>query len=187
MARVVAADACVLINLLATRRPAELLRALGCKLVTTPQAAAQVRFIAGPLDEEGGATRIPVDPGVLTVAGLLDVRAVPAEGFDLFVRCAVDLDDADASAIALSSALSVALATDDAAERRVAAREAPGVKLVRTLSLIREAAGAMGLEGEPLVELARNLRAGGNFLPPRGDPDGDWFGQLVAGAESPPI
>ena len=186
MARVLAADACVLINLVATRRPAELLRALGCKLVTTPQAAAQVRFIAGPPDEEGGPTRIAVDPGVL-MAGLLDVRAVPPDGFDLFVRCAVDLDDADASAIALSSALGVALATDDAAERRVAAREAPGVKLVRTLSLIREAAGAMGLEGEPLADLARNLRAGGNFLPPRGDPDGDWFGKLVAGAESPPI
>lgn len=178
--RLLAADACVLINLLATRRPADLLLALRCRLITTPQAAAQVRFIAGLLDEEGNPTSVPADLGVLTGAGLLEVRAVPSEGFDLFVRCAVDLDDADASAIALAVALGVALATDDAAERRIATRETAGLVLVRTLSLVREAAGAMGLEGEPLIELARNLRAGGNFLPPRGDPDGAWFRQLLA-------
>ena len=178
-----AADACVLINLLATRRPAELIRALDCKLITTPHAAAQVRFMAGPLDDEGNPTAIPADLGVLTGARLLEIRAVPPEGFDVFVRCAVDLDDADASAIALAVALGVELATDDGAERRVAAREAPRVRLVRTLSLVREAAGAMGLEGEPLIELARNLREGGNFLPPRGDPDGEWFRHLLTGAE----
>ena len=68
------------------------------------------RTSAGPLDEEGQPTTIPVDLRVLTGAGLLELRAISPEGFDLFVRCAADLDDADASAIALSAALGVALA-----------------------------------------------------------------------------
>lgn len=178
--KVIAADACVLLNLLATGRAADLLLALDTSLIATPLAAAQVRYLAGPLDEEGRPTRQAVDLVAQTSAGLFDVKEVPHTVLDLYVRCAAELHEADASSIALAVGFGVPLATDDGLERKVASREAPELEVVGTLALVRNATSAMGMDHEHLVELARNLRVRGNFLPPRQDPDREWYQRLLS-------
>jgi predicted nucleic acid-binding protein len=178
--KVVAADACVLLNLLATGQAGDLLRALDTSLIATPLAAAEVKYLAGPPDEEGRPTRQTVDLAELTGQGLLVVKAVPQTALELHVRCAADLHEADASSIALAVGCGVPLATDDGLARRVAAREATKLALVGTLALVRGGGAAMGIDREGLVKLARNLRARGNFLPPRQDPDREWYQNLLS-------
>jgi hypothetical protein len=177
--KVVAADACVLLNLLATRRAVELLQGLDMSLIATNLAAAQVQYLAGPPDDQGRPTREPVDLAELTAGGHLEIKGVPPAAVELFVRCAADVHEADASSIALAVGFGVALATDDGLERRVAGREAPGLEIVGTLALMRQGTVACGMQGEVLVRLARDLRARGNFLPPRRDPDREWYQQLL--------
>jgi hypothetical protein len=177
---VLAADACVLLNLLATRRAAELLQALGASLIATPQAAAQVKYLAGPLDDQGRPTREPVDLAALTTSGYFEVKAIPASALEVFVRCAAELHEADASSIALAVGFGVALATDDGLERRIATREAPRLEIVGTLALVRRATEALGMETDLLVKLAHDLRLRGNFLPPKQDPEREWYQTLLS-------
>ena len=178
--KIMAADACVLLNLLATGRAGDLLRALDTSLIATPMAAAEIKYLAGPLDEEGRPTRQAVDLAVLASAGLCDVKQVPRSALDLYVRCSTELQDADASSIALAVGFGVPLATDDGIERKVASREAPELKVVSTLALVRSGTSAMGIDHNHLVELARNLRTRGNFLAPRQDPDREWYQRLLS-------
>lgn len=182
--QVVVADACVLINLLATRRAGDLLDALGWSLVATPQAASQVKYLAGPPDDEGRATRESVDCSSMQATGHLVVRTVPPQSVELFVRCAAEIHEADASSIALADGLGVVLATDDTVERRIAERERPALGLTRTLAIVKEAVGKLGLDERQLNQLAMDLRTRGNFLPPRSDPDGPWFASLLRAAQS---
>jgi len=178
--KVIAADACVLLNLLATGRAADLLLALDSSLISSPLTTAQVRYLAGPPDEEGRPTRQPVDLVALRAAGLFEVKEVPHALLDLYIRCAADLHDADASSIVLAAGFGVPLATDDGLARKVASREAPELEVVGTLALVRKGTSAIGINDEHLVELARNLRLRGNFLPPRQDPDRDWYQKLLS-------
>lgn len=177
--KVIAADACVLLNLLASRRAADLLRGLDTSLIVSPLAAAQVQYLAGPPDDDGRPTREPVSLTALAASGHVEVMAIPPAAMDLFVRCAADVHEADASSIALAFGFGVPLATDDGLERKVATREAPGLKIVGTLALVREASAAIGMENEVLVQAARDLRFRGNFLPPKQDPDRDWYQKLL--------
>ena len=180
--RVIAADACVLLNLLATRRARELLQGLDTTLIATPLTAAQVQYLAGPPDDDGRPTREPAKLDDLVAGGHLNVKAIPQTALDLFVRCAADLHEADASSIALAVGFRVALATDDALERRVAAREAPGLEIVGTLAFVRRGSAAIGLDHDRLLKLTRDLRVRGNFLPPRQDPNRDWYQRLLTPA-----
>jgi predicted nucleic acid-binding protein len=173
--KVMAADACVLLNLLATGRAVELLRALGLSLVATPLAAAEVKYLAGAPDEEGRPTRETVDLTELMAGGLLVLKPVPPTALDLYVTCAAEVHEADASSIALAVGCGVALATDDGLARKVAAKSASSLELVGTLALVREGTRAMGIDRAGLVTLARSLRARGNFLSPRQDPDREWY------------
>ena len=173
--RIVAADACVLINLLATRRAPELLDALGWALVSTPQAAGQVTYLAGPPDEDGRATKEPVSVSPLIESRHLEIRTVPANALDVFVDLAAQIHEADASSIALAAGMGVALATDDRLARRLAAGLAPPVELIRTLAVVREATSQIGLAADEIRLVARDLRLRGSFLPPRQDPDRAWY------------
>ena len=178
--KLIAADACVLLNLLATGRAGDLLRALDASLIATPLAAGEVKYLAGPPDEEGRPTRQTVDLVDLTVVGLLEVKTVPQTALELYVRCAAELHEADASSIALAVGFGVALATDDGLAKKVAAREAAKLELVGTLALVRGGSAAIGIDREGLVQLARNLRMRGNFSPPRQDPDCEWYQGLLS-------
>lgn len=177
--KVIAADACVLLNFLATRRAVELLRGLDTSFIATPLGAAQVQYLAGSPDDDGRPTREVVDLRELIAGGHLAVTAVPPAALELFVRCVADLHEADASSIALAVGSGTTLATDDGLERRVAAREAPALEILGTLALLRQATSAVAMPHDAMVRLARDVRTRANFLPPRRDPDRDWFQKLL--------
>jgi len=174
-----AIDACCLLNLLATEREIEIAEALGLVLVTTPKARAEVQYLAGPRDEDGEPTRLPVDTSALERAGRLAVQALPPASLGYFEKAAERLRDADASVVALAVARGAPLATDDAKVRRNVPLIFPALTLRSTLGLVRGAADAAGWAPDLRRAVAQGLLLRGNFLPPKKDPDRDWFAALL--------
>jgi hypothetical protein len=174
-----AIDACCLLNLLATAREVEIVEVLGLVLLTTPKARAEVQYLAGPRDEDGQPTRTPVDTGALERAGRLVVRALDPGSSGYFEKAAERLRDADASVVALAVARGASLATDDAKVRRNVPLIFPELSLRSTLWLVRGAAGAAGWAQDVQRAVALGLLIRGNFLPPKKDPDRDWFAALL--------
>lgn len=174
------ADACFLLNLLATRREVRTIEALVLRLVATPQAWAEVQYLAGPRDERGRPTRLPVDKAALLAAGLR-VVAVPEAAADLLVACAAELRrDGDSTSLALAAHLGLPLATDDRRVREVAGRQVPPVVVVSTLEVVREMGTVLSLSEAELAIVASDLAVHGNFLPPRDDALAAWYRELLA-------
>ena len=172
-------DACVLINLLATSLEVELTQVLGLSWLMTDLARAETLFLDSPPDAEGIRQRTVADVSRLESIGCLKVRTLDAEWMPAFVRCAAYLPDPDASSVALAGALGLPLVTDDPKERRVAAELFPGIELRSTLGILLDSVTALGFDDARLRRLAYDLRWRGNFLPPRRDPNREWFQRLL--------
>jgi len=174
-------DACCTLNLLATRREVEIVRALGLQLLDTPQVSREPMYLYTPPDEEGQRTRGPASSAALREGGYLTTRVLDTDAWtDAFVAAAARIEDNDASCIALAGVLGLPLISDDCKERRVAAELFPSIELVSTLDLLHDAAGVLGWRFEELTRVAVSLRRGGNFAPPRQDPRAAWYATLLA-------
>lgn len=173
-------DACTLINLIATRRAPDILRAAGVSFVTPAIVAAQVKRLEGPLDEEGNPTSEVIDLSELKNARLLTVEEFPDSVIPIFVACAERVRDADAACIALAAAKSVGLVTDDGKLRRVARSAVNDIELLWTLQIVRTGVEALTLNQRDLRALALDMRTRARFAPPRNDPDAPWMTALLA-------
>jgi predicted nucleic acid-binding protein len=171
-------DACSLLNLLATRRAPELVGALRVQLIVVPAVRMEAVYLNGPPNETGEVVREPADLGPLEASGLLRVMEPGEDAADALVAAAAELADNDAASVALAAALGVQLVTDDGKERRVCQNLFPRVEVVSTLALLRQAAGAVGLDRESMRVMLRDLRVRGSFEPPRSDPNRGWFWDL---------
>ncbi|ATB29663.1 hypothetical protein [Melittangium boletus] len=176
--RVVVADACSALNLLATDRASDFLHALDWTLILHPEVKQEAQYLRGPPDEEGQPTRLVCDWSALEQAG----RVLPPEPADLgasfedaFVGAAVWLTDVDAKAVALAGALALPLLSDDGKVREVFQRLYPALELQATLELIRRASERLGLSPDRVREVLRTLRSKARFAPPRNDPSRDWY------------
>lgn len=171
-------DACSLLNLFATRREEDLVRALQICLVVTPGVRLEAVYLEGPPSEAGDPTKELVDIAPLEAIGLLRVVELGDEAADAFVAAAAELADNDAASVALAATLRIPLVTDDRKERRVCSRLFPNVEIVSTLTLVRQATESLGLDRTAMKVLLRELRTRGNFEPPRPDPNREWFWDL---------
>ncbi|WP_041450444.1 hypothetical protein [Anaeromyxobacter dehalogenans] len=171
-------DACSLLNLFATRREQDLIRALQVRLVVAPGVRVEAVYLDGPPNETGEPTRELIDISPLEANGLLRVVEIGDDAADAFVAAAAELTDNDAATVALAATLRVPLVTDDGKERRVCNRLFPHVEVVSTLSLVRQATEALALDRETIRALLRDLRSRGSFEPPRTDANNGWFWDL---------
>ena len=174
-------DACCAINLLATGREVEIVRANGMTLLRSDRVRAETINLWTPPDERGQRRKEHASNARLQDAGLLATREMDTdELIDAFVTAAERIKDADASCIALAGVLKLPLITDDAKERRIARQLFPTVELVSTLHLVHEAARILSWSDCDSVEVARSLWWRGNFAPPRDDPYRSWYIELLA-------
>jgi len=176
----VVSDACCVINLLATRRAAEIIDALGWTLIMSNSTRLETKYLDELPDEQGRRERVPIDTAELEAAA--QIRVVPVDGTwtDAFVACAEHLTDADASAVALAGTLGTPLLSDDPKVRRVARELFESIDLRSTLGVLRDATARMRLASHDLKRVARDLRWRGRFLPPNGDRDREWFRALLS-------
>lgn len=178
--RQVVIDACCTLNLLATRREVEIVRALELHLVDTPQTCGEPMFLWTPPDDDGERTRHPVTTDALRRAGHLTTRPLETDALvDAFVAAAARIKDTDASCIALAGALGLPLMSDDRKERRIATEMFPSIELVSTLDVLHDASQVLGWDEDELKRVGAALRCGGNFAPPRQDPRTAWYAALL--------
>lgn len=177
-------DACCTLNLLATRREIEIVRALGLFLLDTPQVSSEPVTLWTPPDVDGQRSKEPTSTEPLRRAGHLETRSLSGEALvDAFVSAAAQIKDTDASCIALAGVSKVPLMTDDRKERRVARDLFPSIELVSTLDVIAEAGRALDWSTAQLASVAADLRWRGNFAPPRRDPLSGWYEALLRGPQ----
>lgn len=180
MHRQIVIDACCVINLLATRRELEIVRALGLHLLDTPQVSSEPLTLWTPPDDEGLRTREPTSTERLRRAGLLETHGLDNDALvDAFIAAAARIKDTDASCIALAGVLKCPLMTDDRKERKIARDLFPTIELVSTLDVLGDAEKALNWSPEELAVVAKDLRWRGNFAPPRNDPRALWYDELV--------
>lgn len=186
MPRTVVVDACCLLNLLATGRELDLVRACDLDLIISGQAHGEALFLHTPPDAEGVRSKHPASTERLRTAGRLQLRSLDTEPLiAAFVACAAQLRDEDASCVALAGALGLPLMTDDGKERRIARAQFPRIELISTLAMLDDAVRALALSEHELLGLVADLRWRGNFAPPRQDPLAPWYAELLRRAGVP--
>jgi hypothetical protein len=176
-------DACATLNLLATGREVDIVEALGIALLETDRVSREVFFLWTAPDEDGVRRKEPASKESLIERGLLEARMLDTDPLiDAFVTCAARIKDTDASCIALAGVLWSPLVTDDAKERKIALDVFPQIELLSTLDLVHDAAARLKWDDAQLTDVALALRWRGNFAPPKRDPRGPWFVNLLARA-----
>lgn len=185
MAKETIVDACCTINLLATGREVEIVRALDMVLIEPDKVGLETQFLWTPPDADGVRGKAPTSSAHLRQAGLLETRALDLDDgtmVDAFIAAAERIKDTDASCIAMAGVLGLPLLTDDAKARGIARDLFPKITLVGTLDIIHDAFTALRWADAELMEVALALRWRGNFAPPRRDARRDWYNGLLARA-----
>jgi hypothetical protein len=165
-------DACALLNITATGREVEILRAVDTRLLVPERARVEVRYHIVP--DGDSMTRKPVDLSQLQEAGLLEDVSMD-DCIDEFVECCSYLEDIDASVLASSRYLKLPILSDDRRIKNVASRYYH-ITTRSSLSLLRLASQRLGWGDEILKGVLRRVLVYANFLPPRGDDElAQWY------------
>ena len=170
-------DTCVLINLLATGRAAEIVRVIApARMVCS--AVSQESLYLRPL--EAGGRPEPVDLQTLINARVFtscQIEGVEEE--DLYVAYAIELDDGEAMSLAIAQSRNLVLATDERKARRLARENAPQLTVISTSEIIR--AWAEGTERRDVIAAVRSILARARFRPPDSDPLAIWWTAMLNG------
>jgi predicted nucleic acid-binding protein len=178
MALVIIQDACVLLNLLASERFADIAGGCGLKFVVAARAASETLYLRHAITGEHELVDLPP----LIKNGLLEVVNLAGEGEQLrFIELATDLDDGEAESIAIAESRSFALATDDKKARKVLQRKAINVELWSTGRILQHWQAKAFISDADLSNALKSISERAKFRPKRGHPDFAWWSQIWSG------
>src|SRR5260370_19234610 len=104
--REVVIDACCTLDLLATRREVEIVRAIELHLLDSPQVSVEPLFLWTPPNDEGERTREPTSTAAFREGGHLTTRLLDTAALgDAFVAAAARIKETAPSGIPLAGAL----------------------------------------------------------------------------------
>ncbi len=174
-ARPTVLDTCVLINLLATDRLAEIVQVIAPTCFVCSAVSAESLYLR-PL--EADAKPHTVELGPYLKAGLLMTCSIegPAEE-TAYVNYALELDDGEAMSLAVAQERKFALATDDKKARRIIRDNAPDLLIMSTTQIIHAWAQGRGQIEVPAA--ARRIQVRARFRPPDDDPLAHWRNSLL--------
>jgi len=165
-------DACILINLEATGQLDAIARILGLDLIVTEPASAEVGSLR--IEVDGVKQTVPIQLERHIRLGALTITALRPEELSTYVELALELGDGEASSIAVAANRRYAIATDDRKARRVSSeRGLP--EPIRTSEIIRGYCEQVGCHSGMVNELLRAVQQRASFVPPRSDPNLDWW------------
>lgn len=170
----IAVDACVAMNIYATRRWSEIFAANGYRPVMALQAARETIWV---LDMNG--KRVTVDLTALVAARHLEIHAPVGGEVDVLVELAAHLGDGEAACLAIAQTRGFLLATDDRAAQREATRRGLVNRLRSTADLLRTWSGCEALQDADVRQVLLRVQNGARYSPPQSDPNADWWSDLA--------
>jgi hypothetical protein len=194
-------DACCAINLLATGAAEEILRSLPFDVCVTPRVLEEeVLYVGGELDDELAEAGGEEDQGAsgpdpaeqarravgllpLVELGALEVAgALSDEELETFISLALEVDDGEAETATAAIHRGGAVATDDRKAIRVLRARAADVTIHLTSSLVRAWVDARAVPDERVRLVLLAIQRHASFVPPRDDPNRDWWVKIVGGS-----
>ena len=167
-------DACCLINLSASGKESRIFRACGGLWVPTQVQSEALRIRR--IDEDAPERLVSQDIDVSVAISAGYIHACSLEGrdeWDAFVGFAMQLDDGEASCLAIAKSRGWTVATDDRKARRIATDN--GISLISTPELIRRWVDARSPSETAVIEVLRNIERFASFRPRRTDPLHGWW------------
>lgn len=170
-------DACCLINLFATGKEISIFEASGgfCVSEQVQGEALSIRKV----DDDDSTRLVPkeIDLGDAITTGLIHPCHVDGQDeLDSFIQFARNLDDGEASCLAIAKSRGWTVASDDRKARRIASEN--NIALVSTPELIREWVGVTSASELAVAEVLRLIERFARFRPRRTDPLHDWWSGL---------
>jgi hypothetical protein len=177
-------DSCVVLNLWASRRIAEIIRTLSAPCTVANYVRDREALWVGRHRNGPSADYERVDLGQLVASGVLEVLALEGdEEMAHFVALASSpaLDDGEAMTGALAHARSLVVATDDRAAVATFARHNPPIPTCSTASLVKHWAECASIDAAMLRAALIDIRDRAYFEPGVRDPLQGWWHAAVAG------
>ena len=171
-------DACCLINLYASGKAESILASCAGEFHVSPEVLKESLTIRRrDADDPGLLISAPIDLSGAISAGLLKECRLDGDiEIEAFVEFAAQVDDGEASCLAIARSRGWVIATDDRKATRLAAEA--GVAVVTTPELLQTWAEATGPGDEILAEVLQNIELFARFRPRRSDPLYDWWTSL---------
>lgn len=168
-------DACVLLNLLASSEAESIIRAtmhncLICEAVAKEAMHLRTDSLEGEIFETAR-----VDD--LVQMGLIGICSIEnSQEESMYVNYACRVGDGEAMSIAIAEMRGYRFATDDRKARRVFQQAiTENNRLVFTSDIVRLWAEQEIIAMERLKSVLSNIRRRATFLPPKGDPNFNWW------------
>lgn len=172
-------DACVLINILASRRADEILTRSGYRFAICTVVSNESIYLRS---SDPKALPEPVDLNALVHAKCLSVHGLEgSEEQALYVDYAAELDDGEAMTLALAFSRGLLVATDDRKARRIFLENTgDSTRLLSTTQVLKRWCESAALPPETIKELLREISVRGRFSPHSSDPEFLWWSKMIA-------
>jgi predicted nucleic acid-binding protein len=162
-------DACVALNLLATRQLDAISRAIDVTFVMAQEAALESLYLEDLVD--GVIERAVVDLQPHVSEGTLELWRIAGDlELETFVALAAQVDQGEAASLTLAMRRQLRFATDDRKARRVS-RELGLINPDTTTAILRRYVDAAELSPKQVSMLLGAVERRASFRPSRRDPD----------------
>ena len=172
-------DACCLLNIFASGRGIDILKALPVQRVVTQIVCDDELKTLQSLDagkNEGAEQfQLALSQGWLTVVDF--ETEVEAESFVNYI--AENLDDGEAATCAIAFQRNWAIATDDKKAISFTKREAPNIQVISTLELVKYWADEVNPDLNDLRLAIQAIRVKGKYIPPKRHPLYTWWKKIT--------
>lgn len=153
--RILVLDASVLINLLASLAPAEVLSALRAKCIVEEKTLAEI--VRHPVKGRDHQAELKL----LMEKSLLETVKMSESQYECYLGLVSGdasnaLDDGESAAIAIASGLNVEVVLDDRKARRIVGERFPGLQVISSLRFFLESGRLGGIETNVLVKLVNS-------------------------------
>jgi hypothetical protein len=173
-------DACCLINLYASGKEESILRACGGFWIPDHVRSEALRIRQVDEDDPTRLVSREIELENAIKAGYIrECQLEGQEELDAFVRFAMQLDDGEASCLAVAESRGWTVATDDRKARRIASEN--GILLISTPEIVRRWIDTTSPDEATVVELLKRIERFARFRPRRADPLHDWW--VASGGE----
>lgn len=168
-------DACCIINLYASGKAQDIVSACGGSFYVSEQVRRESLSIRQP-DQHDPALLItsPVSLDEAISNGLIrECHLETGTEIEKYVEFAAQLDDGEASCLAIAKSRGWTVATDDRKAIRVASES--GISVITTPELIERWVKASSPTVREIIETLRSIERFANFRPRRASPLHDWW------------